>query len=205
MSMINNGSLGSHNVKHATSGQPMLISRRDHNALLLATLFGAHSPARSAWPGPSVVFPGRSWENADPAKMDWSSPKLQAARDYAAKIGSSAVMVVQDGRVIAGWGDIQKKMEIHSMRKSFMSALYGIAVSKKQIDLDKTLGELGIDDKPPSLTATEKKATIRDLLKARSGVYHVAAYEKESKTHDAAHRTGQGSQGSLCDAFPDAA
>jgi CubicO group peptidase (beta-lactamase class C family) len=61
-----------------------------------------------------------------------------------------------------------------------MSALYGIAVSKKQIDLDKTLGELGIDDKPPSLTAIEKKATIRDLLKARSGVYHVAAYESDT-------------------------
>jgi CubicO group peptidase (beta-lactamase class C family) len=89
-------------------------------------------------------------------------------------------MVVQDGRVIAAWGDVQRKMEIHSMRKGFMSALYGIAVSKKQIDLDKTLGELGIDDKPPSLTIAEKKATIRDLLKARSGVYHVAAYESES-------------------------
>jgi CubicO group peptidase (beta-lactamase class C family) len=180
MSTINNGSLGSHNVTHATSGQPMLISRRDHNALLLATLFGALSPARSAWAGPSVVFPGRSRENADPAKMGWSSPKLQAARDYAAKIGSSAVMVVQDGRVIAGWGDVERKMEIHSMRKSIMSALYGIAVSKKQIDLDKTLGELGIDDKAPSLTAIEKKATIRDLLKARSGVYHVAAYESDT-------------------------
>lgn len=180
MSAINNGSLGSHNVKHATNGQSMLISRRDHNALLLATLFGALSPARSASAGPSIVFPGRFWENADSAKMGWSSPKLRAARDYAAKIGSSAVVVVQDGRVIAGWGDVERKMEIHSMRKSFMSALYGIAVSKKQIDLDKTLGELGIDDKPPSLTAIEKKATIRDLLKARSGVYHVAAYESDT-------------------------
>jgi CubicO group peptidase (beta-lactamase class C family) len=126
------------------------------------------------------VFPGETWENADPARMGWSTIKLNVAKDHAEKIGSSAVMVVQDGRVIASWGDTQKKMQIHSVRKSFMSALYGIAVAKQQIDLDKTLSELGIDDKPPVLTATEKKATVRDLLRARSGVYHVAAYESES-------------------------
>ncbi|WP_429944087.1 serine hydrolase domain-containing protein [Agrobacterium vitis] len=40
-----------------------------------------------------------------------------------------------------------------------------------------SLADLGIDDKRPALTATEKQATIRDLLTARSGVYHVAAYE----------------------------
>ncbi|MGD2086181.1 MAG: serine hydrolase [Candidatus Aminicenantes bacterium] len=44
------------------------------------------------------------------------------------------------------------------------------------IDLDKTLEELKIDDKFP-LTKEEKQAVIRDLLKARSGVYHPAAYE----------------------------
>jgi CubicO group peptidase (beta-lactamase class C family) len=184
MSMTNAGSPGiprpAHDVKNAPSGPPTLISRRDHHALFLATLVSALTPVAPAWAAPPVVFPGRSWENADPAKAGWSVPKLQAARDYAAKIGSAAVMVVQDGRVIAAWGDVERKMEIHSMRKGFMSALYGIAVSKRQVDLDKTLGELGIDDKPPSLTTTEKKATIRDLLKARSGVYHLAAYESES-------------------------
>jgi len=38
------------------------------------------------------------------------------------------------------------------------------------------MAELGIDDKPP-LTEIEKKATIRDCLKARSGIYHTALYE----------------------------
>src|SRR5207247_606298 len=37
--------------------------------------------------------------------------------------------------------------------------------------------ELGIDDSEPSLTPEEKKATLGDLLKARSGVYHPALYE----------------------------
>src|SRR4029079_9227231 len=41
----------------------------------------------------------------------------------------------------------------------------------------KTLGDLGIDDRPPRLTEIEKQATILDLLRARSGVYHDAARE----------------------------
>jgi hypothetical protein len=36
---------------------------------------------------------------------------------------------------------------------------------------------LNIDDIPPSLTKEEKKATVSDLLKSRSGVYHEAAAE----------------------------
>jgi hypothetical protein len=39
------------------------------------------------------------------------------------------------------------------------------------------LAKLGIDDKPPSLAEAEKQATVRDLVMARSGVYHPAAYE----------------------------
>jgi CubicO group peptidase (beta-lactamase class C family) len=66
------------------------------------------------------------------------------------------------------------------MRKSIMSALYGVAVGKNQIDINKTLAELNVDDRPPSLTPDEKKATIRDLLMARSGIYHPASFETES-------------------------
>ena len=62
-------------------------------------------------------------------------------------------------------------------RKSSLSALIGIAVAHHQIDLDDTVGKLGIDDSPPSLTEDEKQATVRDLLEARSGVYHGANYE----------------------------
>jgi CubicO group peptidase (beta-lactamase class C family) len=68
-------------------------------------------------------------------------------------------------------------MELASIRKSFLSALIGIAVSDHRIKLDSTLGELGIDDNPPGLTEIEKGATVRELLEARSGVYHSALYE----------------------------
>jgi CubicO group peptidase (beta-lactamase class C family) len=45
--------------------------------------------------------------------------------------------------------------------------------------LDASLARLGIDDVPPALTEVEKQATVRQLLEARSGVYHPALYETE--------------------------
>jgi CubicO group peptidase (beta-lactamase class C family) len=104
-------------------------------------------------------------------------PLLQATRNYAATKKTAAMMIVQGGRVVDQWGDVDKKIAVHSIRKSFLNALYGIHVSEGHIDLGKTLGELGIDDRPPALTATEKQASILDLLRARSGIYHAAALE----------------------------
>jgi CubicO group peptidase (beta-lactamase class C family) len=69
------------------------------------------------------------------------------------------------------------KFKVHSIRKSFLSALYGIAVAHGQINLDATREQLGIDDNEPSLTPEEKQARVIDLLKARSGIYHAALYE----------------------------
>jgi len=65
------------------------------------------------------------------------------------------------------------------MRKSLMSALYGIYVADGTIDLTQTLEQLGVDDSSP-LTEAEKQATVNDLLKARSGVYIPAAGEAQS-------------------------
>src|SRR5205814_96396 len=96
------------------------------------------------------------------------------------RIGSTAVMIVHHGAVVAEWGDTAAKTPLASVRKSLLSALIGIAVERKQIDLGKTLAELGIDDNEPSLSAEEKTATVRDLLEARSGIYHSALFETPS-------------------------
>ncbi|MDP6981655.1 MAG: hypothetical protein VYC64_06520 [Candidatus Latescibacterota bacterium] len=57
------------------------------------------------------------------------------------------------------------------MRRSLLSALYGIHVAEGTIELSATLADLGIDDASVALTGTEKQARIVDLLKARSGIY----------------------------------
>jgi CubicO group peptidase (beta-lactamase class C family) len=118
-------------------------------------------------------------EVVSPEDVGWSSPKLEAAKAFAEKINSAAVMVLYDGKVFISWGDVARKYKIHSIRKPLLSALYGIYWGRGKIKLDATLGQLEIDDIPPSLTEEEKQATVNDLLKSRSGIYHEAAAESE--------------------------
>jgi hypothetical protein len=65
-------------------------------------------------------------------------------------------MVVQSGHVVDRWGPVEQKIEARSIRKSFLSAFYGIYVVEGRIDLGKTLADLNIDDDPPALTTFEK-------------------------------------------------
>src|SRR5271170_2302916 len=138
--------------------------------LLLALAVDANSQ--------SSAVPAAEWKRlASPEQAGWHAANLAKIRDYLEEIGSTSAMIVQHGVVVAAWGDIAHRSNLHSCRKSLLDALIGIAVSEGKINLDDTLEKLGIDDKKPSLTAEEKQATVRDLLEARSGVYHVAAYE----------------------------
>ena len=116
-------------------------------------------------------------EYVTPEEVGYSSEKLADAEQFAEESGYAAIMALYDGRVFFSWGEITKNYRCHSIRKPFLSALYGIHVEQGNIDLDATLAELNIDDIPPSLTPEEKQATVRDLLKSRSGVYHEAAAE----------------------------
>ncbi len=112
-----------------------------------------------------------------PEEVGWSSQKLNAITPMVEQSGYAAMMAVYDGKVFYSWGNISYNYICHSIRKPFLSALYGIHITNGNISRNATLGDLGIDDIPPALTKTEKLATVRDLLQARSGVYHEAAAE----------------------------
>jgi len=125
-----------------------------------------------------AAYPGAIWQHVpDAGRAGWSPAALRAAREYARTIPTAAVMIVSGGQVVDEWGDTATRYNVHSIRKSFLSAMYGIYLREGRIDLSKTIGELGIDDNEPSLTAIEKQAILHDVLKARSGVYHPALYE----------------------------
>ena len=108
--------------------------------------------------------------------------------ERADSLRSGAVMAVFRGRVILACGDVNRKFEAYSVRKSLVSALYGTAVSRGEIDLDSTLGSFSIDDRTP-LTAMERSVTLRQLIAARSGIYLPAAYGASQ----ARSRPGRGS------------
>ena len=144
------------------------------NLLAVALLISLHVPSPAQQ---STVYPREDWTQSTPAAAGWNVNRTQAAMAYAKEIGTTSVMLIQHGVVVVESGDVAARTELHSCRKSFLSALIGNAVARGQIHLDDTLASLGIDDNPPSLTPEEKQATVRMLLEARSGVYHVAAYE----------------------------
>jgi len=128
---------------------------------------------------PQSVTADNTWRIVSkPEKLGYDSAKLARAQQYTEDMNTAAVVIVVDGRILYEWGDVDKKFNTHSIRKSFLSALYGKYVRDGVIDIDRTLGEIGIDDEPP-LSEEEKKATIRNCLKARSGVYHPALYESQ--------------------------
>lgn len=143
----------------------------------LGSLLHAEAVGRTR-AGAHTEYPGRHWtELSTPESRGWSSQALAVAKAYADSIDTAAVMVVDDGVVVSQWGAVTTKFNVHSIRKSFLSSLYGVAVARKQIDLNATLEQLGIDDNEPALTPEEKRARVIDLLKARSGIYHAALYE----------------------------
>jgi CubicO group peptidase (beta-lactamase class C family) len=133
--------------------------------------------------------PEEKWfKYKNPEEDGWSLDEIMSAFEES---NAAALMVVVDGKVVTALGDIKRKYKTHSVRKSFLNALYGVYVDKGIIDTNKTLTELGITDVNPLYT-NEKKARIVDLLKARSGVYIPAGaetqYMKENRPKRLSHK-----------------
>jgi CubicO group peptidase (beta-lactamase class C family) len=147
-------------------------------ALVLAVGCSSGQGAASVAPqagaaGPT--FPGTSWEViAEPAAVGYRASGLAAVRDYLATLPTTAFMAVVGGRVLFSYGDLDSLSYLASARKSVLSMLYGKYVADGTVKLDRTLAQLGIDDRQP-LSAEEKQATVADLLGARSGVFHPAS------------------------------
>ena len=111
------------------------------------------------------TYPGQIWEKIKkPEDVGYSLEKLEEVKEFAdKKLKTAAVVIVIDGKILFEWGEIEKKFKVHSVRKSFMSALYGNYVKSNIIDLSKTMEDLGIDDITP-LSEQEKMATVRQFI-----------------------------------------
>ena len=105
-----------------------------------------------------------------------AGPDLEPFRKRARELGVRALVVLRGEDALVSDGTVAETMRIASIRKSLLSALFGIAVTERGLKLDTTLGELGVNDYKP-LTEVERQATVRQLLMARSGVYIPTAAE----------------------------
>ena len=123
----------------------------------------------------SVVALADPWPVAEPESVGFQKDKLEKVAEYAKeKTGTTGLVVAVDGKIIYTYGDIRQVSYIASCRKSVLSMLYGKYVANGTINLDETVGQLGIDDLQ-GLLPQEKEATVYDLITARSGVYHPAS------------------------------
>lgn len=130
--------------------------------------------------GQETSNPGNVWQqyqNVTDAGFD--SAKLMQVRDTFLSQGGDALLVIRNGNVVLSAGQVARCFRQTSVRKSYLNALYGIYYGKGVIDTGMTLSALGIDD-IDRLSDSEKEATILDLLKSRSGIYHRSAYSPES-------------------------
>jgi CubicO group peptidase (beta-lactamase class C family) len=157
------------------------VARRAIASLFVAALaFGCAAPAiQEARPSTAAsvapVYPGATWDSiSNPEALGWSREGLEQVRAKLATMPSTGFMAVVGGRVLTSYGDLQALSYLASVRKSVLSMLYGNYVANGTVRLDKTLAEMGFDD-VGGLTDAEKQATIRDLLSARSGIFHPAS------------------------------
>jgi N-acyl-D-amino-acid deacylase len=161
-----------------------LIVRNAGLALILAIVLGisgistrtAPSTTATTSQPPAPTFPGDTWQRvANPTKAGWSKAGLDSVQALISRMNSSAMVVVEHGKIVYSYGDVTAQSYLASVRKSILSMLYGIEIARGHIDTAKTLAQLGIDDLG-GLSPREREATIQDLLGARSGVYHIASY-----------------------------
>lgn len=139
----------------------------------------AKSQAGSQAVPAAKVCPGAAWGRATPEAVGWSRAKLSAADALAKTMATDAFVVVVGGRVIWSYGAAEKPGNMHSVRKSIASVLFGILADKGKLDRKVTLASLGISD-IGGLSAVEGGATVLQLMSARSCIYHPAAYETKS-------------------------
>ena len=110
--------------------------------------------------------------SADPETMGYDAQRLAAISRAIVKhdIATEAMVVVVGGKVIFEYGDTSRPANVSSCWPSLLSILYGRFVHMRRIDLDETLGSIGISE-IGGLESRERSATVRDIISSRSGCF----------------------------------
>lgn len=107
-------------------------------AVMLAVVVGTYYFFGEREPDQSVD----GFQYVTPEQVGWSSQKLDSVKQLAEESGYAAIMAAYDGKVFFSWGEVNRNFRVHSIRKPFESALYGIHVDQGEINLDQHLSNL---------------------------------------------------------------
>jgi CubicO group peptidase (beta-lactamase class C family) len=109
--------------------------------------------------------------------------------------GRDAVTINYGEQTLLSWGSDKTPISTHSVRKSIISALLGIAIIKGDLSLKDTVEDWQIEEPKTPLTEIEKKATIKQLLMSRSGIYIESGAEtpkmKQRRPQRGQHQPGE--------------
>ncbi len=121
------------------------------------------------------IYPDVTWLHyKSPEQAGFTLERLDKIKKFYNKKSFSALLVVKDGAIAIDWGENDRRFPIHSIRKSLLSALYGIHSSS--INFQASLADLNCNDNS-LLTDQELSAKVFDVISSRSGVYLPAAAE----------------------------
>lgn len=126
-----------------------------------------------------------------PRSPHWNAPAIAQLTKDAPEHRSDALIIAKGHQLVLRQGQTVAKINTHSVRKSIVAVLYGMAIDKGIVRLDDSLEALGYDDRETPLTAGEKQATIRDLLMSRSGIYIDASGQNWQRPDRHASRPGE--------------
>ena len=123
----------------------------------------------------NAVWPGATWDSIRDARtVGWTRAGLDSVRAVLSTKETLGFVAIVGGRKLMTYGNIDTVTYLASARKSVLSILFGKYVRNGTVDLTKSLADLGIDDLG-GLTDQERQATVKDLITARSGVFHAAS------------------------------
>lgn len=121
-------------------------------------------------------LPGQAWsKHGSVETQGFDSDKLGQLNEFLdQQENTTGLLVIHDGKVLYEYGDLDRVSYIASCRKSVLSILFGKYVENGTIDLNETIGNIGIDE-DDGLLPIEKQATIGHIMTSRSGVFHKAS------------------------------
>lgn len=145
---------------------------------------------------PESFSPAAKWDTVAPESVGYSSARLNALAAWLKTENTTAMLVAVHGKIVFQYGDLSHVSVVASVRKSILSMLYGNYAFSGKIDLQKTVKQIGLDDKQPFLPI-EERATLEQILAGRSDIFIVPEKPDPSSADNYQPRRGSSLPGTF--------